>query len=43
MEGSSKRRLSASQKKPKKSDVSYFNQLVETAYSTDEGQNAQYQ
>ena len=43
MEGSAKRRLSASRKKPKKSDVSYFNQLVEPAYSTNEGQNAQHQ
>ena len=42
MEGSAKRRLSASQNQ-KKSDVSYFNQLVEPAYSTDEEQNAQYQ
>ena len=43
MEGSAKRRLSASRKKKTKSDVFYFNQLAEPAYSTNKEQNAQYQ
>ena len=43
MKGSAKIRSSASQTKNKKSDVYYFNQLVEPAYSTIGEQNDQYQ